>query len=448
MTQNTAATAYTAPAPMAWPVRLLAMLLLVFLLVFPKGGIKAGDIPITWGYILMVAAAGIGLFGLLAKGGLSRKAANACLLTLPFSILSILVINANTYYSAGYFYSFIATFLAIPFFFLICFHNYLKAADMPRLIHFINMSVLVVSVYGIFLFFFRIKFGYFIEVPYLTVNLADVGMLDNKHIDRGDGIFKLISTYNNGNIFGACMLMLLPLFCATRPTWQQIIVKGALVLTLSRTVWIGLMVYQLLLPLFSGEPRPLRKIIKSVVFVALIGAGILVALTVMGKDVGFLFDQNLGGRINQVEAISDLEFIATQPFVALTEMVYLSILHALGILPFLLYLVWLTAPLVAHITSTSAGTRHPVKRQLALGLLIYMVISASDGAILLIPVMAIYWGVAALLLSDNPWFQQPFAPWAKKAAGRAGGRALPAISAAPNPHKPGMPTNPSSAPRR
>src|SRR5690606_25097688 len=77
-------------------------------------------------------------------------------------------------------------------------------------------------------------------------NAGDVGALEGKHIDRG-GIFKLISTYNNGNIFGICMVMLLPLYaCLERRTWPQLVVKAALVLTLSRTVWAGLIAYEVL----------------------------------------------------------------------------------------------------------------------------------------------------------------------------------------------------------
>jgi len=50
-----------------------------------------------------------------------------------------------------------------------------------------------------------------IEIPYFTINAADVGEVADKYNQRGN-IMKLISTYNNGNIFGVCTLMFFPLF--------------------------------------------------------------------------------------------------------------------------------------------------------------------------------------------------------------------------------------------
>ena len=58
--------------------------------------------------------------------------------------------------------------------------------------------------------------GKFIEIPFLTVNAGDYGTLEStKHINRG-GYLKLISTYNNGNVYGVATLILLPLVFEAR----------------------------------------------------------------------------------------------------------------------------------------------------------------------------------------------------------------------------------------
>ena len=93
--------------------------------------------------------------------------------------------------------------------------------------------------------------GRFVEIPFLTVNFHDVGTLETtKYIDRG-GIFKLISTYNNGNVYGVCLLMLLPFYNSVEPSkLKRMIVKLSLLLTLSRTVWFGLFFAEILTYLY------------------------------------------------------------------------------------------------------------------------------------------------------------------------------------------------------
>ena len=91
------------------------------------------------------------------------------------------------------------------------------------------VAVLFVSAYGIFLFFYKLGTGSFIEIPYLTVNAGDLGELEGKSIDRG-GIFKLISTYNNGNVYGISILILLPLYAHLEKRLSRVLtVKASLV---------------------------------------------------------------------------------------------------------------------------------------------------------------------------------------------------------------------------
>src|SRR5690606_38415621 len=94
--------------------------------------------------------------------------------------------------------------------------------DLRPLLRALRAAVLLVSVYGIFLFFYKLLTGSFIEIPYLTVNAGDVGEMEGKSIDRG-GIFKLISTYNNGNVYGISMLILLPLYAYLEPRLSRLL---------------------------------------------------------------------------------------------------------------------------------------------------------------------------------------------------------------------------------
>ena len=68
-------------------------LLIVFLLIFPKGGIKISEIPLTWGYLLL------GFFSiviLLRKAIYVRKERlNALICLFPFLCISALTMATN-----------------------------------------------------------------------------------------------------------------------------------------------------------------------------------------------------------------------------------------------------------------------------------------------------------------------------------------------------------------
>ena len=59
-------------------------------------------------------------------------------------------------------------------------------------------SILFISSFGVLHFFFKNVYDFDIEIPYLTVNIKDFGGIDTKNNYRGDGIYKLVSTYSNG----------------------------------------------------------------------------------------------------------------------------------------------------------------------------------------------------------------------------------------------------------
>ena len=113
---------------------------------------------------------------------------------------------------------------------------------------------------------------------------------------------KLISTYNNGNIFGVCTLMLFPIFYKnTKSKLKIFIVVLALLLTLSRTVWIGLFFYFLFL--YRNQVLKLVKIyLLGGLILLIMGTVIMTRYFQYGSLQGFIFDANLGGRILQIRS--------------------------------------------------------------------------------------------------------------------------------------------------
>jgi hypothetical protein len=377
-------------------------LLVLFLLVFPKGGIKVGAVPVTWGYLLLAFSTIPFLvqlgFGARMRFARPRLAAVGALIPFQLVIWGTLLVQGAE--GMGFAVALVASFFFIPLAFLLAFGVYLDRMELGPLFRLLRLGILLVAGYGIFLFFYKLRTGHFIEVPYLTVNAGDVGGLEDKYIDRG-GVFKLISTYNNGNIYGICMLMLLPLYAwLEKSTLRQGIVKVSLVLTLSRTVWVGMILYEVLQRVYVKRVSA-RALAYLAVGLAIVVGGVAYSLTLIGQDVSFLFDRKLGGRLGQLGAFETAGLLASAPFESISEIVYLSVMESFGVLGLAAFVTAMAAPLGLQALGAIPFANSGYKRSLAAGLAVYLVVAMSDGAILLIPVMAIYWFVVTLLVSDN-----------------------------------------------
>lgn len=373
-----------------------------FLLIFPKGGIKVGGVPVTWGYLALAAVVLPFLLDLMAGrgGALSRVRLVPLALLIPFQAVVTLGTIVNGASTFGFTVSLIVTFFFLPLVFLLVLGFYLDRVDLDFVMGWVRLGVLTVAAYGIFLFFFKLKTGTFIEIPYLTVNAGDVGGLEDKYINRA-GIFKLISTYNNGNIYGVSLLILLPLYTwLERSALKISVVKLSLLLTLSRTVWAGLILYEVVQRLYVRRITA-RAVVVLVISLLLLAAGVAYALQLIGVNIGFLFDRNLGGRFAQLGFLETATVFPSVPFGGLGEIVYLSVVRNFGLVGLACFVVGMAAPLFLHLARCVPLANTAYKRSLAAGLLIYLVVAISDGAILYIPVMAFYWFVASLLMSPN-----------------------------------------------
>ncbi len=373
-------------------------LLVLFLLVFPKGGIKIAGIPLTWGYLLLAVYS----LAAILKGPIrvSRERLMAYLCIFPFQILCALTMFLNGTADLGSAISFWVNFLFLPFAFYVLFSRDIDTFDTPYFFNMFKNGVFFIAAYGIFLFIVKQLTGRFIEIPLLTTNLGDLGELENKHINRGV-VFKLISTYNNGNIFGVCLLILLPLYCfLEKSRFRSAIVKLSLILTFSRTVWFGLIFHELCYPFLTTQN--ISKTFFAMIYRLLaIAISLIALLSYYGFAFRFLISSDLGGRRETLSLLSELNLFGTDPFGSISEIVYAGVALSFGwaALPFYLFAV--SGPLFYQILSKRLSIPH---RCIALGLSNYLFISCSDGALLLIPTLAFYWFFLSLLHRKDLYF--------------------------------------------
>ena len=393
-------------------LNLLCLLLVVFLVLFPKGGVKLAGTPITWGYMLL----GLSVLPALVYRAVvfpllfQPTALLAYAAAVPLQLLILYSLRANGYAGGlGIVLSDFTIFFLFPFLFLLVYPTFLPAIDPARFRRWFCFCVLAAALWGIFLFVWHPIFGYYVEIPLLTVNLGDFGQLEaTKHIDRG-AFYKLISTYNNGNVYGVATLILLPLYRLMEPSrWKRNTVRFALVLTLSRTVWLGLILEQLLSAMAS-LPEMLATLPRMNVGVARrrLGALVITFAIVLGgslftmRSMAFLTDTSLGGRESQFLAFVNPAILPEVQVSGFAEVMYTSALSLFGVTGLVAIVLVFLSPLLL-IAFRPALVRVPVRRAAAKGLLLYAVIAGADGSTNLIPVMAFYWFMYMTFLYGLP----------------------------------------------
>jgi hypothetical protein len=361
-----------------------AFIAIVLLVVIPKGGFKVSGIPITWGYLYLGFLFMVLFFSLSKNFIVNQKALICYLATLPFLAYFTVHLAVKGYDGTfGNLVAFYTSFAFMPLLFLVFLSGTLARIDIDYLEKLIYRAVLIVSVYGIFLFLHKQILGRYIEIPYITVNSGDLGELEGKYNQRGN-LFKLISTYNNGNIFGVCIMLLFPVFYKKyRKKWELAAVLLALFLTLSRTVWIGVIVFFLI-----EYRKKLLELIKvyAVVLVAVfvVSSFLFTGLFQYGSLGNFVTDTSFGGRIYQIKDALGFSWFGAEVYNVVNEIVYLSIYRQFGLIGFILFCISMFLPFYIFSYSSKRNWTY------FLGVIVYWVLCASDGCTLFIPTLAFY----------------------------------------------------------
>jgi len=390
-------------SPLFLAGRLLAAVCIFACVLFPKGGLTVYDIPVTWGYFLLgVATLLVMVHIVLTRTSLPGQYIVSYLLTLPFGLVVISSLLLNGWEQTGYALALITNAFVLPPIFLLIFAGFFnRSADIPFVLRMVGIAAVAAACYGIFLFVYKQSTGDFIEIPFLTTNGGQEETLDQRHNARGQ-IFKLVSTYNNGNIYGVCTLMLLPLLVPAGILRRfQAFPYVAVFLTLSRTAWMGLSLMALFRLVGSRRNMAGKILVVTFGLLAMVGA-VSVYLHYSSQNWDWVFDSSLGDRIGQVKSVSDVDrihFLPEDRFSTITEMTYINMLNHFGVLGLLAYLVAMAGPLlVAFRVKRKREGDYTLQNAAMQGVVIYLIVSFIDGAYLLIPVMAFYWFLMALAL--------------------------------------------------
>ena len=375
----------------------VAILLIVFLVFLPKGGVAVAGIPLTWGYLILGLSCVYLTLRMTLIGRVRLHRLISWMATLPFLLnfmFTVGLLGITPGYT-GYSISFLVTFAVLPLFFFLSCDHYFTDMRVRKIAMVVARGLPWVAAYGVALFILGFLTGKLWDIPMITSTAFEHTSLADKDNLRGD-LFKLVSTYANGNIYGACMAMLIPFTSRLVGRWKSWILKLSLLLTLSRTAWVALILVQIYSSGKGAAERRSSSFRNIVAAVVISAVAITVGLVLLGAGSHFIFDPTLGGRLSTFELVRNAEPVATHAFPGIAEAIYPSIAYHLGWAGLATFLLAIGTPL--FIAVSTGALSDPLRRDLAAGMCIYLVVAMSDGALLLIPVMAIFWCIASVIL--------------------------------------------------
>ena len=324
-------------------------------LVLPKAGFYVGSLPITLSYFLLGFSGLLSLFAFY-KWHLRityKLVFSALFLFLFFALALPSLLSSNLGLTSSLFV-YTMSILIIPLVSLIVGSAFIQMLGMDRLSHIVKLGLIVITLVGILSFFLVniAKRPEYIGIPYLTYTGGDyLQLILHKNINRG-GIYKAVSTYNNGNLLGINVLMWLPLgMFFIQDSWLLSGIRVLLLATLSRTVWLGWAFAEV--GAFITRRATWGRYVLIPIIVALSVAAIFTINFLTGQGINFLFDATLGNRAQQLQV--DVHILPSPDFTGIGEIVYASILRNLGVLG-LLFFVW-TWSFPVLVASRSKATR-------------------------------------------------------------------------------------------
>ncbi len=381
-------------------VRRVSPLVIFFMIALPKSGIAISAIPLNTINFLVALTLPFFFLVFLSRNDCLRKNPKSdvqLLLLVPFASTFFVVTTLNGVDSYPTYAGYIAALIVSPVYFYLFF----KCQDdfsVKSIMKVLVFCVRFAAFYGVVLFLYKTITGVFFDIPGVTTTYGAEKGLEERMNNRGE-LFKLISTYNNGNIYAVCMIMLAPLYRVLESSklWFCVFLLSV-VLTLSRSAWILLFIYFFLeFFLLNRTLRLSRLLILFVSTFVLLLLGVKL-LNLIGRDISFVFDSNLGGRATYLQNLFEAGFISEQKISWSYEIPYVSFAQFVGAFSIPFYLLYFFS-LVLNAKSLIGG-RAPLKRGAALGVLLYFFATFADAALILVPTSYIFFFLVFFSLSE------------------------------------------------
>ncbi len=220
---------------------------------FPKAGIKLAGLPLTIGNIVFAVTFGFWIIKFIKDRKIKIVPIHLLVIfCFLYIVLKYLIIYANGLFKTNSI-SYVITLIIYP---LILFITYDIVDSKEKM-----RKIIKIIYYGFFFLCFYSLLQYFVgiencDIPGLTVNLTDYREMGELwYMQKSNGLdttnAKIVSTYQNGNLFGIGIILIYPIvygYLKNRESNKLLIISIILFLvcvflSLSRACWLGAVLF-------------------------------------------------------------------------------------------------------------------------------------------------------------------------------------------------------------
>lgn len=285
----------------------LLLMTIFFNIWFPKAGIKLGGIPLTAGNMLFALTFIVWCF-LKIKDG-----------SVKINRVSSLITIGILYFGYRYFFVFclgyklsdiigyVIPLVVYPLIFLIVYDVVDSEEKINKIIKVICTGFFFLCFYSLLQYFVGIDKC---DIPGLTVNFTDykeMGSFWFMKKSNGTDISnaKIVSTYQNGNLFGVNMILIYPLIYNyykwknenKKLTISLVLFMGCVFLSLSRACWLGIVLF-ILFGIIMAREQSRQSICRKLILIFLCLAGTIMIFQYVPSIANRFFGTTLSDWIS------------------------------------------------------------------------------------------------------------------------------------------------------
>ena len=400
-------------------INFLFLLTLVINLVIPKAGVKIGGIPLTLGNLMIALLL---IYSLIIGDIGNRKIKSASLFYIVglcfWCVRFFISIGTGSTFSdvIGYLIPlcvYPAAFFIAPLFLT----NFIQIQRVSRIIFWCLFCLfcytMLQAIFGI---------GS-VDIPGITVNYSDYASNPSGWwLEKSNAVgsaSKMVSTYQNGNLFGVTIILLFPVALSSEKNkYMKVFFWALFVLSVllagSRTVYFGLAILVIYYIVRSALHMQIsiRKLVTILAGAVVVVFSVCFAITRFASDMFhrimsfFDMDTMLQGAGRTKGAVEYFTWLAKQPVAFLFggygmdydgfayEMTYICVFLLGGLVGFILFIIFLwcaTGRVLFNLFHKDA-----LSRALLIGILTYWIIAFVEGGYWLPPVAWNVWMMTGL----------------------------------------------------
>lgn len=380
------------------------LLFTIFLNIWiPKSGVKIKNIPLTIGNVAYLILCLFFILSFIYSNRVYKdKIQIFIIIFISIFMIRFMLALTNLYIKFNDIIQYLIPLCIFPFIYIIIYNCIKDEEQLNKVLNILTLGFIFICVYGLIQSIFGIDK---VTIPGITVNYSDYKESPLWYLQKNNGqgdSSKLISTYQNGNVFGVNLLLIFPIVFenAKEKTKFILLILFLMVglLTLSRSVWLAMGIYLLLRFVFNNDTK-----IKSVIFRFIIILTLMIGIPYAFNNspqlqarVGQTTEDNvstLSGRtpdaVNLFDSASnDIVSILIGPYGLIQfngggyEMTYVAIYMLSGLLGLLLFSMFIAISLYKlkkHIET------NPVAKGCYYGMITYFFVAFVEGAFWLPP---------------------------------------------------------------